>query len=483
MKDLVRLVKTLKPKEIHHIRTIYKNQSRGSSKENMCLTLFNCLLNNKVRNNKEAYTLICPKKHVSIISQVKKRLESDILNIILVSSITDPSNLQNQCDFVCQKNLLLGRILIDRGLMEEAMQLLHSTSRVAGKAELHDIKIHCDDILRSAYIEGDFEYTSEQLRESADSSLESLSGYQYAKSLNYPFMYAKTFSDPFESIHIDPEKLTVNIKKSTSRKAIYWYNLAIIHHYIQNQDYEHARCCSLYLLNKSLVNNDMSSAFERSEFYLQLSRILMYLKEPNDAILAAERCIENLPHGIPEVSLPFQMLIRGYMRMGNPEKAMEVADRALKHENGNPDGRYNIWYLFKAGVYFTMKKYRESNQILITHDQHFGDNMLQKTFYLLYELINIIELGDFYWFDYKFDSFRKRIQRMTIREIDRIRYLYDLLNLLKRYNFQYRGNIPGNAAIPDLSRNSPAAVWDPLGIEVIDIEEWVLNKIQVAKPG
>jgi pentatricopeptide repeat protein len=482
MKDLARLVNTLKPKEILHIRNIYKNQSRGTSKENMCLTLFNCLLNNKVRNNKEAYALICPKKHVSIISQVKKRLESDILNIILVSSITDTNNLQNQCDFVCQKNLLLGRILIDRGLMNEAMQLLHSTSMEAGKAELHDIKIHCDDILRSAYIEGDFNYTTAQFRESADSSMESLSGYQHAKSLNYPFMYAKTFSDPFESTSIDVEKLTINIKKSTSRKAVYWYNLAIIHHYIQNQENEHARCCALYLFNKSLVNNDMSSAFEKSEFYLQLSRILTYLKEPNDAVQAAKKCIEYLPHGIPEVSLPFQMLIRGYMRVGNLEKAMEVADRALKHENGHPDSRNNIWYLFKAGIFFTMKKYRESNQILIAHDQHFGDNILQKTFYLLYELINIIELGDFYWFDYKFDSFRKRIQRLTIKENDRIRYLYDLLNLFKRYNFQYRGNLSGQVAIPVVTRHSLSSVWDPLGVEVIDIEEWVLNKMQFAKP-
>ena len=463
MKDLARLVKTLKPKEIHLIRNIYKGQSKGSSKENMCLTLFNCILNNKVLNNKEAYTLICPQKHVSIISQVKKKLEYDILNIILVSSITDANELHNQSDFVCQKNLLLGRILIDRGLMEEAMQLLHSTSREAGKAELHDIKIHCDDILRSAYVDGDFEYTTEQFRESVDTSMESMSGYQHAKSLNYPFMYAKSFSDPFESIDIDLEKLTVNIKKSTSRKAVYWYNLAIIHYYFQKQDYEHARCCALYLLHKSLVTNDMSSAFEKSEFYLQLSRILTYLKEPNDAVQAAKKCIEYLPRGVPEISLPFQMLFRGYIRMSNLEKAMEVADR------------------FKAGVFFSMKKYRESNQILIAHDQNFGDNMLQKTYYLMYELINIIELGDFYWFDYKFDSFRKRIQRLTNKETDRIRYLYDLLNLLKRYNFQNRNNIPGQADIPVITRHSASSVWDPLGFEVIDIEEWVLHKMQYAK--
>jgi hypothetical protein len=208
---------------------------------------------------------------------------------------------------------------------------------------------------------------------------------------------------------------------------------------------------------------------------------LIYLNEPKDAVQAAACCIENLPRGIPEVSLPFQMLIRGYLRLNNLGKAMEVADRALKHDNGQPDSRFNIWYLFKAAILLSLKKFKESNQVLISHDQHFGDNMLQKTFYLLYELVNIFELGDFYWFDYKFESFRKRIQRLTIKEIERIRYLYDLLNLLKRNNSHFRNDALDHTSGHFLTPHDLSASWDPLGFEVINIEEWFRNKMVPAR--
>ncbi len=160
---------------------------------------------------------------------------------------------------------------------------------------------------------------------------------------------------------------------------------------------------------------------------------------------------------------------------------MEITDRALKFSKGQHSSRFNIWYLFKSNIYFYLKRYRESNQVLITNDQGFGDNILQRTYHLLYEMVNIIELGDFYWFEYKFDSFRKRIQRLQIREADRIRYLYDLLNLLKKNMYHLKkvsGEQPEN---PVTARCSTSAAWDPLGFEVINIEEWLLNKLQQLK--
>jgi hypothetical protein len=214
MKDLSRLVKTLKPKEIQLIRNIYRSQSTGSSKENMCLKLFNQILTNKILNNKDAYFLIGSNRHISVISQAKKKLESDILNMILISSISDAKENFRNSNFTCQKNLLLGRILIDRGLTDKALRLLQLTSKEAEKAELPEIKMSCDDILRSTYIDEDIKASGEQYKESEDISVESFSGIHHAKSINYPFLYAKSFSDPFDSFNLDLEKLTINIKRA-----------------------------------------------------------------------------------------------------------------------------------------------------------------------------------------------------------------------------------------------------------------------------
>jgi hypothetical protein len=113
MKNLIRLVKTLNTKEIQLIKRMHKNSMGPESKGNMCIKLFNYILSNQVASNKEACELICPNKHNSTISQVKKKLELDIMNTMLISSLTNERDHLKKSDISCHKNLLLGNVLID----------------------------------------------------------------------------------------------------------------------------------------------------------------------------------------------------------------------------------------------------------------------------------------------------------------------------------------------------------------------------------
>ena len=178
--------------------------------------------------------MICPNKHNSTISQVKKRLELDIMNTMLISSLTSEKDHLRKSDINCHKNLLLGNVLIERGLHDEAIQLLHMTSIEAGKAEFHEIKIRCDDLLMSAYREYDTNKSFAQYKESMGNSLESISSLFHAKSMNYPF-FNGSLSDAGIENGLDLKKISSYISQQFIKKGSSWYKMAIVHHYIQQE--------------------------------------------------------------------------------------------------------------------------------------------------------------------------------------------------------------------------------------------------------
>lgn len=474
MKNLIRLVKTLKTKEILLIQQMYKSYFRETSKEHMGLVLFNCILKDKVQTNKDASQLICPDKHSSVVSQVKKKLENDILNIMLLSTICEPREQSTGKDFSCHKNLLLGKVLIERGLTQEAITILHTTSQQAEKAELHDIKINCDNMIHTIHHEDTYDITGITHKTSIGSSIESYSNILHARYINHPFMYGHSVYDPDVTRDFDADELMNKMHKTNSRKAVYWYNMGIIHYYIQQQDHLRAGKASIELLNKTAIRSEMPSAEERSEFYLQMSRIFMHLGDPFHAIHAAKYCINDMPAGISAASLPHQMLLRGYLLLKDMDAASEIVDKAFESLKTMASNYFSIWYLFRAGVLFLQKKYKEASQMLISHEQNFNTNISQKTFAMLFELVNILETGDMHWFDYKFESFRKRLQRYTLKDSDRIRYIYQMVSLVKRNNYQY--NLE-RSSIADSFQKVTTIAWDPLGYEIIDLSDWIKSRI------
>lgn len=59
----------------------------------------------------------------------------------------------------------------------------------------------------------------------------------------------------------------------------------------------------------------------------------------------------------------------------------------------------------------------------------------------LFELLNILELEDYDWFEYKIQAYRKRLERFGIQKIQRIKMLYDLLCTLRRTTYNYKETI------------------------------------------
>jgi tetratricopeptide (TPR) repeat protein len=252
--------------------------------------------------------------------------------------------------------------------------------------------------------------------------------------------------------------------------------MAIVHHYIQRAECTPAKQHALELLNRTGPDGEMTS-YELSEFYQQLSRIMIYLGEYRAAVRAAECCIENSARSGAESSQPAQILCRAYLLTGNVENAGEMIDKALRHLHDTEDPGNGIWYLFKSAFYFVQNMNKESLHLLTSEEQHFNSSLPLKTFAKLFELINILEIGDLQWFEYKAESYRKRLERISIVETERLKQLYGLLKILANKVFPDFSYSPEKVTESLSLFDSHAAKWDPLGYEVIDLGSWIRKKM------
>lgn len=96
------------------------------------------------------------------------------------------------------------------------------------------------------------------------------------------------------------------------------------------------------------------------------------------------------------------------------------------------------WSLLKSGLLFMQNKFRESNTWLLSHENLLNEKSHTILWAKLLELLNILEMQDYDWFEYKLESFRKRLRRCGMQSMERIWILYQLFNSLRKYDYNYK---------------------------------------------
>lgn len=339
MESLIRLVKSLKPKEITIIEGLYSAKSHNDGNACKKLKLLKLILDNKICTNKDAADLLCHHNHRSTISQLKKRLEEDILNVFSISSFSEIKEVAVKAELNCYKSLLLGKVLIARGLMEEGLNILEQTADIASKSELHQVELSCNDILRAYRSSKTFGKQGQVYNEKITHSLENFKNILYAKSINYSFFQAKSFFYAPFSTGLNLRDLVEKSRECSCSKAVHWYTMAIIHYYIQERDFNNAKNATLSLVKKVKLDCPAGSGYEAIEFYLQLARILIYLREFKESEWAAETAFENAIENKFKILPTLEALFLSYFRNNKWSKAEEIiimADKQISSQKMEP---------------------------------------------------------------------------------------------------------------------------------------------------
>ncbi len=470
MEKLSRLIKSLKSSEIQLIEDFYKAKYNGNAAENKRLQLFKSIATGKVHNNEEATDLLYNQKKNSALSHLKKRVEEDILNFLLFDFSYCGLSEATREELHCNKMLLQGKMLLAKGIWEEGISLLEKTSQLSEKYEFTDIKLASDDILRT--------YNNKKCQQYNQHIEKSMGDYRkMLKAKGISLMFAREFGisqneKSIENITSNQEKYA---KTDRPKKVIFWNKMALLQYYKNEHDFENAKKYALELLENLHADPKVFSDFTFAQANLELAKILIYLKDYNNALLRSENAIQLFPNTSIEYVQGLQVYYFANFRSGKIKIAESAVEIALNHPLVK-DVLKSKWILLNAALMFVQKRFSVVNRMIYTQNTEKNDAYWEIGSKIL-EMLNILETEDFDWFEYKVESLRKRMKSLRNKSNDRIKIFYCLLKTLVRTNYDYNATVTTEKQNLDLLlSNKLTLTWDPMGYELINIRDWFLNK-------
>ena len=476
MESLIRLINCLKPKEVQIVKDYCKTGCSKNSHDKKRLLLFKLILEGKIHNDKEAHQILYQHNSPSALCKLKKRLQHDIQNIILLSHFTHVDEEVVKEELGCHKSFLLGKVLINRGLSKEGIHLLERTSTMAEKWELPHIKLACDDTLRTMQI--NTEHNLHQIYgKEISRSLENFNNLLKAKSTYFSALQTTSFAPHALLSGAELDRLEEKLNVNQSAKATYWYAMALIRYYIQEKDFNHARSCASKLSDKVSENQHIISLAEQADFHVQCARISIFSGKPQEAIKPAQQAARLFQGSRQDVLTAMELLFFAYFQNSNWNQA-EALLHTVYEENEMPSEEVaGIWSLLKCCLLFMQEKFRESNSWLLTHENLLNEKSYTILWAKLLELLNILEMQDYDWFEYKLESFRKRLRRCSMQSMERIRMLCQLFNSLRKFDYNYQIALQHEQTnLTILQSNDQALGWNPLSYELINTGQWFFSK-------
>ena len=474
METLIHLVQRLKPKETQLIRDFYQLGHANSTQNNKRLRLFEMLLAEQVHNDQEACQALYERPAGSAWCQLKKRLQQDILNIMLLTPFSNVHHAALKKKMDCYKSFLMGQVLIQRGLLDEGVHTLEKTSSQAQACELLSVQLSCDDTLRSLQTDSHQSYG-----EKINRSLDNFKDLLQAKE----FYFTTTHSPTLSPKPVGPDerlKLLENrADRCHSRKATFWYTMALVCCHQQAGNLTLAKSLAFNLLSDSPPCLEMLDEQEKTALYLQVAQILIGLREPQNAIQPAKQAVRCAQNNRTRILTALQTLFRAHFQVGNWQQAEAVWCQARQEQFQDCKEEAGAWFFLKSCLLSIQHKYQESTRYLLSHEDTIDRQSELILWAKLLELTNILEVADFDWFEFKLESFRKRLSRSSCSSQDRILLLFRLFNSLKRHDYNYRTTRLCEHTLLALlgdDRTTSACQWNPLSYELINHYDRFINR-------
>jgi hypothetical protein len=482
MEDLIRIIKVLKPAEVQFIENFYASKGRkGCSKR---LQLFRLLREGKVKNGAEVAKCLYPEGGRANLSQLKKRLKEDLLGtLLLLPADKIYAAPFMKAELTCRKLLIQGKILLARGDYEDALPLLNKVSGLAGTYELHDAKLAADDLLRTHLgiklgVKAYRQYT-----EQIESHLYALQELLHAKEYNHLVLIPHLFEANQGGVEAGDNLQTLNqlrasFEKTHSNWVGFWYYLAAIHTSCSRREYRQAHGHGLEL--KQLIERQpaICSPANLAGVNLELAKISIYLRQYPEATAYASAALRLFNPGMLNELQALEVLYYAHFRNQNLLEARRVAERGLRHPQikANPFFR-GKWLFLEANQLFAEGQYADSFRQLHANTELRKDKSGWLLGYKLLELLNLLELQEYDWFDFNLDSFRKLLQPKTDEHLRRCKSIYQIFRTLLKCNFQYGLTLQQEAHhLALLRQETHPYAWNPLGYELIKVDAWLTAK-------
>ncbi len=467
MIDLVKLIRSLSPKEAYIIKNLYRLKTKGNG-ESKRLKMFEVIYNKKVMVDTEIAHYLFHKPPDSNYSHLKSRLKNDIYDMMLV--FPNMEGAKKNIELYCFRLLYQSKILIEKNLNREAYELLKKAANLAEKYEYADLCVSIHESLRSIGISnnGKSRITFDRL---IHDDIVMLSEYLESQELRLTF--GKLTGDPVVSLVAKKKESAIRSKRLRN-----WHDLLKMKLFIRNGQYFQAQQLGKQLLYKISENKTINPTEHKALAYIEMAIAALYLnklKESSEYASSAVTCARGLH---PLEFLAKEQAFFSFLRLGDIKNALQMTSEVavqLKFDKYPLIARK--WTYFEICLDFIRGDMRSALRrlgvIKLGKQEEPGFVSAVKSL----ELMCLSELQEYELFEFRLESFRKLIQRRNNKQLDRYKEFYQLLKTLLKSRFDYTKTLyVERNSFENLRSDFQTFKWNPVGLEIIRFDEWLNSK-------
>ena len=482
MKNLCDLIDSFNDEEAELVVKHYLLKRNSYSKR---LKLFNMIRLEGIHDDCIAAKRLYNKKPNAAFCQLKKRLKEDILNLLLVFNL-QPENLNgySEAEMQASKQIMQAKVLIKRGLNSAGMVLLKKAFKLAGEYEAFEvqtlayeaIKNHSDGLTETSEMEG----LEVQFSRNVD-ILYDLINLKIDHSKD-SFLFREYEPHIVNTEHINWQRNTTILNEATkSARLKFQYTMKLSREFFNQKLYQKAREIAEEILPLLDHENQVLTQNQKGNYYFLFSKILMQLRFFEEAVFYAEKAGSYFGQNDVLNTKAYMLICRGNFydqKFGNCLKYIEYLEhinQAAESPDLNTISLFKAWYTFRNNDYVASIK--ELNNCFKQSGRHSEVALNGK----MLELMNLVEMKDYGWFDYKLDSFRKYLSNFRpMVNSSRYKLIYKLFGQLKKHqNKRLESNCENySELIQMLSEQNKPYSWSPLGYELYPVHVWAESLVK-----
>jgi hypothetical protein len=476
------LIKVLRPSEKKLLRHYYSRIT--NSEDKLRLKLFNLIERGKVSDKESALANL---KHPggASFSHLKSRLKNDILNILLLQETNKRfAQLNRAAELECRKKVAQSHVLLLRGARMEGLKILKKALALAERFELFGEKLQMNHLLRE-YSAGSAPASElERLNAEIKKDLKRYEVLLYVEEqsvlLASPEMGKRLRAKSNEKKYIQLiDDLGKLYKKHKVARIGFWYFMAATEYHTTRRNYEKVLEQGLSFLRLVEKSPAVKSKNNVAGVNQTVGLAQLELRNFSEAIGHLSVSEKYFPSAGFNRLQGLQFLALAEMAGQDYSGAMQTIGKAMAHPRIEVREHFlPRWLYIKAcGEFLTS----DTDSAFKTLNQN-GYLMKQQDEwniqYRLLEMLQLIEMGDEEWLDFKLDATRKFLTRHKNLDTARVRAAIDLISNLLRKELDFGEISEKNHELLKLCVDeSDGYEWNPTGAEIVRFDRWIQNKL------
>ena len=417
---------------------------------------------------------------------LKGRLYDKMLEALMLS--TNPANPSKDAlkeqgfeKTELRKLLIYNFMLRRRGLFSLADEICLKGLKVSREFEYPDIELDFLGTLRTQYAKSHSDKYEQIIQEMDDAFRRYELDMITSNTWNYyrnQFSLRSSIDEARRYLEVAIPKFEENVMKLGSSSARYYLALMKINYFDFTKQFDEGRKeidVLLHLVHNSKRHNTSQGL---GIPYTHLAVLELNRFRLEEALQAADLAAQYNKKNSPNFSIGLFTRAFILLHMGNVEGA-EAQIKALEENSMSAGGSSNwaICNYVKACIAFINKDYTLSWKFLQEVSGLNFDKAGWITGIKIFEIMVLIEKGDFDMLTLRLDSLRKHIQKHNSDE--RANLIYKLLIGQEKDGFTFANPVKKEEEIlEELSNNQP---WELAGHETIRFEPWY--KLKRSQPG